>query len=205
MEDGGGDAMIPFASIGAAILKHVPAPVLWSMVGVSVFIGAVWAHGSAVDRFGAAEYARGKRDAQRAVAASDSLLRARLAENQQRAEARTDTAQQSLQHARTRLAPAIAALPAPVAALPEVRLLVVAATAVETTASELRAAAIAERAAVHLRQAADSAEIVRLTVLTHARADTIAMRDHELQKRPTWGIVAGSTILGLIVGFFAHE
>lgn len=137
----------------------------------------------------------------RATSPVDSLLRAHAVERQRWATERTDSAVATVRAVRKQVAPAVAALPPEVAALPSVQLVVRVTTQLERATDSLEQAMLNERAAHHLRQAADSAVIAAQAVVIIISRDSNAVLERELSRRPTWTQTGLAMVAAAITGF----
>lgn len=131
----------------------------------------------------------------------DSLLRAHAIERQRWATERTDSARSQVRRVRAKVPAAVAALPPEVAALPSVQLVVRVTTQLERATDSLEQALLNERAAHHLRQAADSAVIAAQTVVITISRDSMAVLERELSRRPTWTQTGLAMVAAAITGF----
>ncbi len=174
------------------------------VVGVLSVVGGVvggikWTQSQLAKRESAA-FARGVQVG-RASSPVDSLLRAHAIERQRWATERTDSAVVTVRAVRKQVAPAVAALPPEVAALPSVQLVVRVTTQLERASDSLEQALLNERAAHHLRQAADSAVIAAQAVVITISRDSMAVLERELARRPTWTQTALAMVAAGIAGF----
>ena len=175
-------------------LRRVPRDVWFLVAGVALIVAGY----AAVVRYGASNYARGKRDAAAGVV-FDSVTLARAAERVAKASAHTDTVTQRVTVTRYRVDTLIAALPDSAKLLPVVPELVATVQAFTVQVDSLTTAHTAERAAWTEKARVDSAAIYALRIIGTAQRDTITT----LTKRPKWRTVVVGTLAGIATGFVA--
>jgi hypothetical protein len=175
-------------------LRRVPRDVWFLVAGVALIVAGY----AAVVRYGAANYARGKRDAAAGVV-FDSVTLARAAERVAKASAHTDTVTQRVLVTRYRVDTLITQLPPEVADVPEVKALVTTVHTLTMLTDSITTAHTAERAAWTEKARVDSSAIYALRIIGTAQRDTIMT----LTKRPKWRTVVVGTLAGIATGFVA--
>ena len=182
--------MTAVMAVGSA-LKRLPLAVWALLGGVALVLGAVWS----VQAYGNARYLAGRADVLRS-AQGDSATRAWAGAVVRQAEAHTDTVVRRVTVTRARVDTLWQQVPDSLRAVPEIEALRVGIVTLTTQVDTLVGALDRERAAHRVRVAVDSIAFHGYALTVVAQRDTIAT----LRKRPTWGKVAASAAVGMIVG-----